>query len=95
MLVFEVNSIKNILQFGFVAFNNEAQTLDGCYGEQLVPVTQTTQQSLRNFLVSRDATGGANYANAVRRAFQYFKSSTGGNNRGQTKDLFSYFTFCF
>nr|XP_022331553.1 VWFA and cache domain-containing protein 1-like [Crassostrea virginica] len=79
--VMETLSVKD--RFGFVAFNNEAQTLDGCYGEQLVPVTQTTQQSLRNFLVSRDATGGANYANAVRRAFQYFKSSTGGNNRDQ------------
>ena len=72
-----------ILQFGFVVFNNEAQTLGGCYGEQLVPVTQTTKMSLRDFLVSRAASGGADYAKALRRAFAYFKSAGDGKNRGQ------------
>ncbi|XP_022331617.1 VWFA and cache domain-containing protein 1-like [Crassostrea virginica] len=81
LTVLETLSVQDM--FGFVVFNNEAQTLGGCYGEQLVPVTQTTKMSLRDFLVSRDASGGADYAKALRRAFAYFKSARDGKNRDQ------------
>lgn len=46
-------------QFGLVVFNDEANTLEGCYGNQVVPVTSTTKKSFRDFLNSQQAQKGA------------------------------------
>ena len=56
--------------------------MGGCYGDQLVPLTRTTKDSLQRFLNLGEGEYGANYAKAVRKAFTYFKSSTDGENRG-------------
>ncbi|XP_022331682.2 VWFA and cache domain-containing protein 1-like [Crassostrea virginica] len=81
LTVMETLSIQD--RFGIVLFNNEAHTLGGCYGDQLVPLTRTTKDSLQRFLNLGEGEYGANYAKAVRKAFTYFKSSTDGENRDQ------------
>lgn len=62
-------------QFGLVVFNDEASTLGGCYGNQVVPVTSTTKKSFRDFLNYQQAQKGANYDTALRKAFALLKAS--------------------
>nr|XP_022294872.1 VWFA and cache domain-containing protein 1-like isoform X2 [Crassostrea virginica] len=79
--VMETLSIHD--RFGIVVFNNKAYTKDGCYENQLVPLTQTTKDSLQKFLNSLEGKSSANYTEAVQKAFVYFKTSTDGENRDQ------------
>lgn len=69
-------------QFGLVVFNDEASTLGGCYGNQVVPVTSTTKKSFRDFLNSQQAQEGADYGVALRKAFALLK----GNSSVEAKD---------
>ncbi|XP_034328195.2 VWFA and cache domain-containing protein 1 isoform X2 [Magallana gigas] len=62
-------------RFGLVVFNDIAKTLGGCYENQLVPVTSATKKSFRNFLSSQTGEGGANYVNALRKAFLLLKTN--------------------
>eukprot|EP00105_Crassostrea_gigas_P035327 XP_019919475.1 PREDICTED: VWFA and cache domain-containing protein 1 [Crassostrea gigas] len=62
-------------RFGLVVFNDIANTLGGCYENQLVPVTSATKKSFRNFLSSQAGEGGANYINALRKAFLLLKTN--------------------
>ena len=77
----------SFLQFGLIIFNEKAETPNGCYGDQLVPITHRTRQSLRHFMNSRIAAGGAHFAKGLHRAFAYFKSATDGKHRGQHTNL--------
>lgn len=62
-------------RFGLVVFNDIANTLGECYENQLVPVTSATKKSFRNFLSSQTGEGGANYVNALRKAFLLLKTN--------------------
>lgn len=62
-------------RFGLVVFNDEANTLGGCYENQLVPVTTATKKSFKNLLSSQMGEGGADYATALRKAFMLFKTN--------------------
>ena len=86
-LWFVIVKIEIILQFGLIIFNEKAETPNGCYGDQLVPITHRTRQSLRQFMNSRIAAGGAHFAKGLHRAFAYFKSATDGKHRGQHTNL--------
>ena len=77
----------SFLQFGLIIFNEKAETPNGCYGDQLVPITHRTRQSLQHFMNSRIAAGGAHFAKGLHRAFAYFKSATDGKHRGQHTNL--------
>ena len=79
--------LRSFLQFGLIIFNEKAETPNGCYGDQLVPITHRTRQSLRLFMNSRIVAGGAHFAKGLQRAFAYFKSATDGKHRGQHTNL--------
>uniref|UniRef100_K1QK79 VWFA and cache domain-containing protein 1 n=1 Tax=Magallana gigas TaxID=29159 RepID=K1QK79_MAGGI len=74
LTVMETLGVKD--RFGLVVFNDEANTLEGCYGNQVVPVTSTTKKSFRDFLNSQQAQKGADYDAALRKAFALLKGSS-------------------
>uniref|UniRef100_A0A8W8N3R2 VWFA domain-containing protein n=1 Tax=Magallana gigas TaxID=29159 RepID=A0A8W8N3R2_MAGGI len=80
LTVMETLGVKD--RFGLVVFNDEANTLEGCYGNQVVPVTSTTKKSFRDFLNSQQAQKGADYDAALRKAFALLK----GNSSVEAKD---------
>ncbi|XP_065940278.1 VWFA and cache domain-containing protein 1 [Magallana gigas] len=80
LTVMETLGVKD--RFGLVVFNDEASTLGGCYGNQVVPVTSTTKKSFRDFLNSQQAQKGADYDVALRKAFALLK----GNSSVEAKD---------
>ncbi|XP_022300000.2 VWFA and cache domain-containing protein 1-like [Crassostrea virginica] len=81
LTVMESLSVQD--RFGLIIFNEKAETPNGCYGDQLVPITHRTRQSLRQFMGSRIVAGGAHFAKGLHRAFAYFKSATDGKHRDQ------------
>ncbi|XP_061178007.1 VWFA and cache domain-containing protein 1-like [Saccostrea echinata] len=76
--VMETLSVQD--RIAIVLFNNVASSPNGCYNEQLVPVTRTTKDVLEKFINSKGADGGSNYEVGLRKAFEYFKTNSSEEN---------------